>query len=988
MKNHYLPHLRTLFTITLGLFLVLNMLKSAMAVPAYPHPIKYEQADGTTLTIVIRGDESLHWQETIDGYTLLRNNKGIFEYAAKNKKNDLVVSGIKAQDPEKRSNVEKKFLKGIQKSLQYSGSQTSIMRQLKQVYDKEAMQEKVFPTTGSRKLVCILIGFTDLAFTKTQTEFNDLFNQINYSVDGAQGSVKDFYLENSYNQFNLTVTVAGPYTASNNMAYYGGNNSSGDDVNPRALAAEAVTLADGDVNYANFDNDNDGSVDGVYIIFAGYGEEAGASEDAIWSHAWNLSPTLTKDGKNISKYSCSPELRSYTGTGITRIGVICHEFGHVLGSPDYYDTNYGTDGQYQGTGSWDLMANGSWNGESGSCPAHHNIYTKWHYYNWVTPTLLSSSGTYSLNNIEYNKQAYYFTSNTSGEFFLMENRQQTGFDTSIPGHGLIIYHVDQNGIDLSSYTINATHPQYMYPVCASATVNPSGSASSYGSINSAGCPFPGSGNETEFTDGSLPGAIIWDKSFCNKPMTEISETSGVISFSFMDTKLPSNFQATTISGSEIDLTWALNSNNNPVLIAYSTTPTFGTPVNGTTYTAGNVIPGGGTVIYYGTNTSFNHLNLEEGTSYYYRAWSNNSGTYSAGLPQHASTPLDIVENFPWTEDFENEGNIPNGWTQRQIKSSGVDWSFVTGNGGSHPSTAHNGTYNACLKDQSSGSNETRLISPAFDLGNRSDVTLTFWHTQEDWSGDQDELTVFYRTSSSSGWIQLAQYTNSISAWTQETLSLPDVTSDYYICFQGNAAYGYGVCIDDVTIDCTAAVPTTYTLSNESINNEESNCFNATDTIYVAGDGTSVDFNDGSTVNLIAGKSIRFLPGFYAHNGSYMYAWITTDSSFCSSLPSIVEAPIESTKEMVSVEDELKLQGAVDKMIKIYPNPSNGRFIVELSNFEERSVITVSNILGAVVHRSYLESNVKPIELTNISSGLYFVSVTNGTTTVTKKIIIQ
>ena len=113
MKNHYLPHLRTLFTIILGLFLVLNMLKSAMAVPAYPHPIKYEQADGTTLTIVIRGDESLHWQETIDGYTLLRNNKGIFEYAAKNKKNDLVVSGIKAQDPEKRSNVEKKFLKGI-----------------------------------------------------------------------------------------------------------------------------------------------------------------------------------------------------------------------------------------------------------------------------------------------------------------------------------------------------------------------------------------------------------------------------------------------------------------------------------------------------------------------------------------------------------------------------------------------------------------------------------------------------------------------------------------------------------------------------------------------------------------------------------------------------------------------------------------------------------------------------------------------------------
>eukprot|EP00825_Cyclidium_porcatum_P024377 TRINITY_DN26811_c0_g1_i1.p2 TRINITY_DN26811_c0_g1~~TRINITY_DN26811_c0_g1_i1.p2 ORF type:complete len:151 (-),score=20.99 TRINITY_DN26811_c0_g1_i1:47-499(-) len=132
--------------------------------------------------------------------------------------------------------------------------------------------QKSFPTTGSRKLVCILIGFTDKAFTKTKLDFENLYNQVGYTVDGATGSVSDFYKENSYNQLNLSVTVAGPYTAANNMAYYGANDAFGDDVKPEALVTEAVNLANSSVNYADFDNDLDGTVDGVYIIYAGYGD--------------------------------------------------------------------------------------------------------------------------------------------------------------------------------------------------------------------------------------------------------------------------------------------------------------------------------------------------------------------------------------------------------------------------------------------------------------------------------------------------------------------------------------------------------------------------------------------------------------------------------------------------------------------------------------------------------------------------------------------
>jgi len=173
------------------------------------------------------------------------------------------------------------------------------------------------------------------------------------------------------------VDVAGPYAVSQDMVYYGGE--SGD---PRPMVTEVVGLADADVDYSDYDNDNDGSVDGVYIIFAGYGEEAGASEDAIWSHAWSIWPAVNYDGVEISRYSCSPELRGNSGTSLTRIGVICHEFGHVLGAPDYYDTNYNNtgDGQFSGTGRWDMMAGGSWN-NGGATPAHHNAFTKVVYYN-------------------------------------------------------------------------------------------------------------------------------------------------------------------------------------------------------------------------------------------------------------------------------------------------------------------------------------------------------------------------------------------------------------------------------------------------------------------------------------------------------------------------------------------------------------------------------------------------------------------------------
>ncbi len=501
--------------------------QSAFGVPAYPFPVEIIQPDGTRIVVIQKGDEHVKWAQTLDGYSIMRNSKGVFEYSTLSSANDMIPSGIQAKNQSERSSSDLQFLSKTRKGLVYSKSQVGMMKSIKSLSLKST--QKAFPTSGSRKLICILIGFTDKTFTKTKADFENLFNQAGYAEDGATGSIYDYYKENSYGQLNLAVTVAGPFLAAHNMAYYGANDANGNDVNPEALVSEAVTLANSSVNYADFDNDGDGTVDGIYIIHAGYGEEVtGVSTDAIWAHASSIN-SLTLDGEKVSSYSCSSELRGNSGTGITRIGVICHEFGHVMGAPDYYDTDYTDNGDYDGTGNWDIMAAGSWNND-GATPAHHNPYTKIYIYGWAAASSLTSGANVTLNNAEQNNNSFYrINTTTENEFFLIENRQKQKFDSDIPGHGMIIYHVDGNYISTAANDINTSSHQGMYPVCANATGNP---PTVYGDIDNSGLPFPGTGNKTSFTDLTIPNSLSWSGSNTGMPITDITEnnTNKTISF--------------------------------------------------------------------------------------------------------------------------------------------------------------------------------------------------------------------------------------------------------------------------------------------------------------------------------------------------------------------------------------------------------------------------------------------------------------------------
>lgn len=223
--------------------------------------------------------------------------------------------------------------------------------------------------------------------------------------------------------------------------------------------------------------------------------------------------------------------------------------------------------------------------------------------------------------------------------------------------------------------------------------------------------------------------------------------------------------------------------------------------------------GSGTGVFTSTITG-----LSANTTYHVRAYATNVNGTFYGEVLTFTTLCGVISNFPWNEGFENSGTIPSCWTQEQVNSSGLDWTFITGNGASNPPNAHTGTYNACLKDNNTADNKTRLITPPINLSVVSNPVLTFWHTQAQGTSSlrQDQLYVYYRTSASGTWTLLASYTTNITTWTQRTINLPNGSSEYYINFEGNAKRGRGVCIDDVSI--TGTTPTLSVLpSNRDVN---------------------------------------------------------------------------------------------------------------------------------------------------------------------------
>ena len=481
-----------------------------LAVPAYPGKVTVVVDGGKTVTISMKGDEYFKYALSEDGYTLLCEDN-VWKYATKDEDGNLVASKFALTTLEGASNELNDFKSQCPKHLTIDTIVSTYRNQ------RNAQRIGIHtdePIVGQRHALVVLMQYQDVKLTKTHEEFDALFNEEGFSLDNAKGSVKDFYDFASAGQLDYHSDIYGPYTASNKMRYYGQNSSrGGGDVNAIELCLEAIRNLPKNIDYSLYDNDKDGIVDNIHIIFAGYGEEAGASSDAIWSHEYPYKIIMKSEvGYNFAGYSCTPELRGNTGKKISNIGVICHELGHALGANDYYDTNYAVEGSYDGTGKWDIMASGNWN-DDGRLPPNFNPYVRTHDFGWESIVEISDEGSLTLMPHSYeseNNVVYQLNTGSENDYFLLENRQQMKFDESLPGKGLLIYHVHPNIETLSATnSINDTNPQGFYPVCASGSKPTS---KLYGNINSAECPFPGSQQITSFSPNSSPSAKAWDGS--------------------------------------------------------------------------------------------------------------------------------------------------------------------------------------------------------------------------------------------------------------------------------------------------------------------------------------------------------------------------------------------------------------------------------------------------------------------------------------------
>ncbi|MCS7250247.1 MAG: M6 family metalloprotease domain-containing protein [candidate division WOR-3 bacterium] len=318
-------------------------------------------------------------------------------------------------------------------------------------------------TTGIKKIIVLLVDFPDnLHYYQKEYFFNLLFKE-------NSNSLRDYYYEVSYGNLIITGEVFGWFSLNNNYSYYVDSNYGiygNYPNNSQGLVIDLIKICDTHINFQEYDEDNDGYVDNLIIVHSGPGAEETQDKNDMWSHKWELNdrsagspgPYLTDDGVYINLYTIQPE-RFKDGRLIT-IGVFAHEFGHLLGLPDLYDTDYSTNG----LGIFCLMASGGWarkneNEPYGSSPSHPSIWCKY-LLGWLEPDsiqknyleevkelpiLPSTIFPYGVRILENQNSVkdWFFNKEGKGEYFLLENRKNYGFDQSLPGEGLLIYHINE-----------------------------------------------------------------------------------------------------------------------------------------------------------------------------------------------------------------------------------------------------------------------------------------------------------------------------------------------------------------------------------------------------------------------------------------------------------------------------------------------------------------------------------------------------------------
>lgn len=529
-----------------------GMSLSLHAVPALNRTILKTLPNGNTLEIQLNGDENFHYTTLPDGTLITEADNGYFYYATINTEtNEITATPYRVDLPLPS------------KAKASNASTESVARQLEQMKQTNLKRRMVPHASRPTKLnavnadhgVVILANFKDVKFKYTKEDYEKMLNEEGYSDYSSTGSARDYFIDSSYGKFSPTFEVYGPYDLSKNMSDYGGN-VGGNDRNPTGMVVEVCKLAEADgVDFSKYDTDNDGYVDNVYVFYAGEGEANGGSPSTIWPHRWVIDPTYsfsgTKEDTKVSgvylyDYACSNEIceenQHYIGNDLQGVGTFIHEYGHVLGLPDLYNTSYGNTRTLE---IYDVMDCSNYL-NYGRTPVSYSAYERM-FCEWVTPEQIFPDGNstqvelpliaegkvllITANGKEHNMDG---KNPDPNEFYLLENKPDTGWDyyanvTASPNYaqkgdkGMLITRVkyesflwDNNMVNNNSssmgvsYVTNSTQNYPYYPM------------------------FPGKRNATSITFG-------------NYEITDIvrDDETGKITFNIRNTKMSGIDDVTT-----------------------------------------------------------------------------------------------------------------------------------------------------------------------------------------------------------------------------------------------------------------------------------------------------------------------------------------------------------------------------------------------------------------------------------------------------------
>ena len=489
---------------------LLSCALSVSASPAYPGLQKITLADGAEVTCRLVGDEYGHWYVTTDGRALDLDETGQWNW--------LSDADIELRQQQRGQSKAEAF-----------GKRAMPRHLLSDNNDSGRITN--FPTIGEVRGLVILVDFEDIKFQEghDSLRYTRQLNEVGFADDGATGSARDYFISQSYGAFTPRFDVVGPVKLPHNEGYYGANQG-GQDINPEQMVIDACLLAHDSLNvdFSIYDFDEDDIVDFVFIIYAGYGENYGAPASTIWPHMSQLLPSgnrLTLDGKTFDLYACSCELIGNSGKEIDGIGALCHEFGHVLGLPDMYNTVNSHSIQL---GAWDIMDSGGYNNNSRTPPS----YTGFERYclGWIELTdLTEPADSIIVPEINESRVCYRIPTKTGkpGEYFTLENHQMLGWDAYHPACGLMIIHIDYDENFWRANNVNSgTYPHYDLKEAD----------------GSQGAPtktdlYPIDGNDM-FTDYSSPNSLAWDRTPTERGVDRITKhDDGNISFRFMRDRL-------------------------------------------------------------------------------------------------------------------------------------------------------------------------------------------------------------------------------------------------------------------------------------------------------------------------------------------------------------------------------------------------------------------------------------------------------------------